>query len=589
MIKHQTIQAIKEKANLVDIISEYVNLKKRGKNYVGLCPFHSEKTGSFTVSPEKEMFHCFGCHVGGNLFSFIMKIENVDYPSAIEILAKKMGIQVLYDHAKGKSKSEKEKIYKINEMALAFFKAHLESSAGKAANQYLEKRGIAQELIASFEIGACSDAWDDLYKHLISRGADPKYILASGLVIKKESGEGYFDRFRGRIIFPIRDTNHHLCGFGGRVFLTGEPKYLNSPDTLAYNKSEILYGLNLAKERIKATKTAVLVEGYLDLISCFQAGVDVSCASLGTALTSQHAKLLKRYAQRVVLCFDSDQAGSKAAERSIEVLRNLDISVRVCNLAPYKDPDELAKKEGPQSLKDRLKAAKPHLQYKLEAIQSRYNLRDIEEKAKAAAEAAAVIGKENNKVIQSEYVKIASDLLQIDVNTLKSEIKKSSFYGNSKGKSLTKQITVKPKSKTEEAEKIVLQLALGNQDYYTLAIEELSKDQLLSKEAAEILTQLSTLPKEEIKKEKLLFEKLESEEAKKLLAEISVLEPIRGDFEKVFSDCLNVIKASQLKSQIEHLKTEINSAEKTGDVEKVSSLHQQYAKLCSEMREANFR
>lgn len=581
MINKQSIEQIKAKANLVDIISEYVNLKKRGKNYVGLCPFHSEKTGSFTVSPEKNLWHCFGCHEGGNLFGFIMKIENVDFVGAIETLASKLGIKLVYDIVKGKSRGEKEKIIKVNELALTYFKKQL----GEKALKYLKQRGLNEEIIKTFELGYADDAWDNLYKYLISRGADPKLILASGLVIKKDVGDGYFDRFRGRIIFPIRDTNGKLRGFGGRVIDKGEPKYLNSPDTPVYNKSELLYGLNLAKDKIKSSKIAILVEGNLDLIACFQAGVDLTCATLGTALTPQHAKLLKRYAEKVIICFDADLAGSTAAQRSIDILREFDLSVKVCDLSPHKDPDEIIKKEGADAFKTRLKSAKPQIQYKLEALSTRYNLRDIEERAKAALEAAQIIGKEKNKILQSEYAKLAADFLAVDLNSLKSEIKKASFYRGKKDDGLNKQITLKPKSKIEEAEKIIIKLSLDNQAMLELAKETFSAEDFSHTAYQELFSALSTMSGSEKSIQEELYEKLENEDTKKAYSEIMVSEPIAAEMSQIFKDCANVISKNKLKNQVEQLKAKIREAEKSGKIDMVTKLHKEYSQVCKDLRE----
>jgi len=609
MIKETTIAEIKQKANLVTIISEYVNLKARGKNHVGLCPFHSEKTGSFTVSPEKGLFHCFGCHVGGNLFSFIMKIENVDFTGACEILANKLGINIIYDRARAQKSSEKDRCVKINELALAFFKEKLASPAGDGARAYLAKRSISQRAVEIFELGFAPDAWDELYKHLLSRGVDPAHAQSAGLTIKKDAGEGYFDRFRNRLIFPIRNLNRALCGFGGRTIANQEPKYLNSPDTPAYNKSEILYGLNLAKDRLKAARTLVLVEGYMDLISTFSAGMECAAATLGTALTLQHAKLIQRYADNVILGFDSDLAGSEATRRSIEILRNLNISVKVCDFSPHKDPDEFIVKEGPATFSARIKAALPHLQYGLEAIKARHGVRDIEAKAKAAQEAAMLLARENNQILQSEYAKAAAALLEVDLNTLKAEIKKAAFYKNPKDRpalTLNRQITLKPKSKIEAAEKMILRRLLQDgtqrQEIVRQILEEIGEKPFSSDDATEIFDAINfhttgpnTVPQTAVPENLAaadntfiaqIFENIKGEGARTLLSELAVQDTDSDAIqEKVLQDCLNVIKSYRLKAQVDLLKLQIFEAETRGEYNLINELHKKFTDISQRMRQ----
>jgi DNA primase len=615
LIKETTIAEIKQKANLVAVISDYVKLKQRGKNFVGLCPFHSEKTGSFTVSPEKGLFHCFGCHAGGNLFSFIMKIENVDFTGACEILANKLGIKIVYDRAKAQRSSEKDRCIKINALALAFFKEKLASPAGDGARDYLSKRKISPRAAELFELGFAPDAWDELYKHLISRGVDPVHAAAAGLTIKKDTGEGYFDRFRNRIIFPIRNLNGDLCGFGGRTITNQEPKYLNSPDTPAYNKSDILYGLNLAKNQVKSAHTLVLVEGYMDLISTFSAGVEFAAATLGTALTTQHAKLIQRFADNVVLCFDSDLAGSEATRRSIEILRNLDIAVQVCDFSPHKDPDEFITKEGSAAFSARIKAALPHLQYSLETIKARHGIHNIEAKAKAAQEAAMLLARENNQILQSEYAKVAAALLEVDLNTLKAEIKKAGYYKSSSSQNapsaLNRQITLRPKPKIEAAEKMILGQLLQDdsqrQELIGQITAEVGEKPFFSDGTAEIfdaiLRDAESLPatSQSTTSQPIplinpaaeansfigrIFENIKSEAARALLSELAVQDLGETDAkEKMLQDCLNVLKSYRLKAQADLLKLQISEAETRGEFSLTNELHKKFADISQKMRQ----
>ena len=309
MIPKQIIEEIRNKADIVKIISEYLHIKKRGKNYLGLCPFHAEKDPSFTVSPEKQLFHCFGCNEGGNVFAFIMKTENIGFAEAVEELGTKVGVAVPKTTGRRTNKPEKEKAGQIMNLACKYFQSCLESKPGEAAHTYLNKRGIEKKTQETFHLGYAPPGWDNLFNFLVSRGASPQLIEKTGLVIAREGEKGYYDRFRNRLIFPVIDHRNQVVAFSGRSLGNEEPKYLNSPDTIIYHKGETLFGLNLAKDSIKKCKTAIMVEGNFDLVAPFQAGITNIVAPLGTALTTYQSKLLSRYCETVIIAFDTDSAG----------------------------------------------------------------------------------------------------------------------------------------------------------------------------------------------------------------------------------------------------------------------------------------
>jgi DNA primase len=365
-IPEEKISEIKNAADIVDVVSESVLLKKAGKNYIGLCPFHSEKTPSFTVSPDKQIFHCFGCSTGGNVFSFLMKQEGFSFPEAARHLAKRHGVDIperpLSPEQKKKI-SERENLLDINRRAGEFYhQALLNNNAGQKARTYLSKRGISEKTIVDFKLGYALDGWDHLLRFFSNKRISPMLLEKSGLVLARKNKSGHYDRFRNRIIFPIFDVNMQVVGFGGRVLDDALPKYLNSPETALYNKSRSLYGIQRAKDKCRATGTVFIVEGYLDLLALHQHGIENTVATLGTALTADHVKFLTRYARRMILVYDSDEAGIRSAQRCIETFWKEHVDFRredvfsedkadthILVLPAGHDPDSYIFEHGPQA------------------------------------------------------------------------------------------------------------------------------------------------------------------------------------------------------------------------------------------------
>jgi len=586
VIPSSTIEEIRNKADIVELVSEYVQLKKRGKNYVGLCPFHSERTPSFTVSPEKKLFHCFGCSEGGNIFAFLMKMEKMDFVEAVKHLGGKLGIRIEEQVTKKRDKG-KDKHYKVVSLAEKFYNEALLSSSGKDAREYLEKRGIDLKTIKEFSLGFAPEGWDALTKHLIQRGAAPEDIAASGLALKREGGSGFYDRFRNRIIFPIFNHRGIPLGFGGRGLKNEEPKYINSPDTPIYNKGYVLYGLNFAKDEIRRRGYAIIVEGYMDLIACSQFGIKNTVASLGTALTESQAKLLLRSANKIVLAFDADKAGELAAERSVEMLKFLGAEVKVAINSEGKDPDELIRKKGGKEFENTIKDAIPWAGFKINMILRKYDVQDIEQKAKAAREIFPIIAKEKDSIIRAEYMKILGEKLKLDKELILSEVKKAGFY---KGKSrkrpdYQRSIIERPKPKIYKAEEIVLKFSAENEGAQKLLQENLDPTDFTDKshrEIAEII--ISTDFSDKSDRVHFLTENLPNEEAKKILSKMLLSEDETGYNEKIFIDCLNAIKAHHLKSRMEKLKEEMKAAEDSREVERVNELHKEFSECSKELR-----
>ncbi|MBU1026449.1 MAG: DNA primase, partial [Candidatus Margulisbacteria bacterium] len=422
MIPSQLIEDIRNKADIVKVVSEYVPLKKRGKNYLGSCPFHSEKDPSFTVSPEKQIFHCFGCGEGGNAFAFLMKIENISFTEAVSELGSKVGVAVPKTANRGPTKSDKDKYFQIMTLAAQHFADNLKSPAAKGVQEYLRQRNISDTTIKQFGLGFALPGWDNLFKHLVAKGAAPENIVKSGLILRRENSSGYYDRFRNRLIFPIANHRGQVVAFGGRTLGEDNPKYLNSPDTPIYHKGETLFGLHLTKNEIKKNRTAVLVEGNFDLITPFQGGINNIVASMGTALTIYQCKLLARHCDTIVLAFDADVAGGLAAERSVELMRNQGLKVKVANLTGGKDPDEIIIKHGIEAFKKILDSSLPFLEFKIKRIFSRYNLNEIEARAKALKEVAAALSQSKDQFVQNEYAKLAAAGLKTTPENIMAEV-----------------------------------------------------------------------------------------------------------------------------------------------------------------------
>lgn len=570
MISNQIIEEIRNKIDIVAVISEYVKLRKTGKNYVGLCPFHSEKSPSFTVSPEKQLFHCFGCGEGGNLFTFFMKMENISFGEAVKELASRIGISVSEDNFAKSKKTEKEKLYEVMLLAAKFFRKCLEESVGEKARNYLAKRGISSESAKLFQLGFAPDGWDNLFKFLISRGVAPDLIETAGLTLPREEKGNYYDRFRNRLIFPIFDLRGRVIAFSGRTLSEEEPKYLNSPETLIFRKGENFYGLNLSKEKIKEAKYAILVEGNLDLISVFQAGITNIIAPLGTSLTLTQCKLITRFTQNVVLAFDTDAAGEAAAERAIELLRDQDLKVKIAVLTEAKDPDEFIHKFGVEAFKKAVATSQPYLEFKIRKVLTKRNLTEIEERAAAVKEIAKILVQEKDSFVQKEYAKFAANLLKLELDILLTEIKRENYLTRTK-KDL-RWSTEKPPSKIFEAEKKLIAFSFQGKEALETIKREISPEEFISPEAKFIINLLFSIKEEDrVNFSHFLLEKITEEKPRRLLTQILVSEEPQYN-EKIILDCIQTIKKEHRKNRVAALRAELEKAERAGETKKAAEL-----------------
>ena len=376
----ELVEEVRGRNDIVDVISGYVKLQRKGSSYFGLCPFHNEKSPSFSVSPGKQMYYCFGCGAGGNVFTFLMEYENYTFPEAMKALAERAGVALPeheYSQEEKKQQDLRLRLLELNKMAAKYFYYQLRTESGKQAMAYLKNRQLSDETIKSFGLGFANKYSNDLYQYMKKQGVSDELLRESGLMNVDEK-RGMYDKFWNRVIFPIMDVNSRVIGFGGRVMGDGKPKYLNSPETKIFDKSRNLYGLNVARTARK--KNMLVCEGYMDVISLHQAGFKNAVASLGTALTTQHAALLKRYTDEVILTYDSDEAGTRAALRAIPIVKAAGLSAKVLHMQPYKDPDEFIKALGAEVFQKRIDEAENSFLFEVSMLEREYDMRDPEGK-----------------------------------------------------------------------------------------------------------------------------------------------------------------------------------------------------------------
>lgn len=414
------LELIKQKINIVDLIQEYLPLKKTGVNFKANCPFHQEKTPSFVVSPERGIWHCFGCLKSGDIFKFVMEKEGLEFIDALELLAKKAGITL--KRQKSDVKDARIRLFETNQKALQFFQYILSNhQLGKPALEYLKKRGLTDQTIAQFQLGYAPNSWDSLTSFLTKRGFSLKELIDSGLIV--ESKRGGYDRFRGRIMFPLIDTKGQIIGFSGRILGQGEPKYINTPQTLIFNKSEFLFGMHLSKTDIRSKDQAILVEGEMDMILSYQAGVKQIVASKGTALTSGQIDLIKRHTSNIALCFDKDLAGDAASRRGIEMADQAGLNIKVIQIAGGKDPADLVSKDL-NLWTDAVSKAEAIYDYYLQSVTTRFNSKSAEGKKMIAAELMPIWKTISDPIVFNHYLQKLAALLGMPDQALEKEIKK---------------------------------------------------------------------------------------------------------------------------------------------------------------------
>lgn len=491
-INDDTIEKVKESIDIVNLISDYLPLKKSGTNYVGLCPFHSEKTPSFTVNQSKDFFHCFGCGEGGDGVTFIMKKENLDFPEAIKFLADKYGISIEETPIDNKRLEEKNRAYEINRDAARFFHDNL--TKNPKALDYLKRRKISPKVIRQYGLGFAEDSWGKLYDFLKLKDYSDEELEKLGLIGKRTGNKGYYDKFRNRIIFPIIDTKSRVVGFGGRVLDHTMPKYLNSQDTIVFNKGNHLYGLNLLN-KFSSRKKILLVEGYMDVISLFSSGINYSVASLGTALTSRQSKLLKRYGEEVYICFDSDLAGINATLKAIDILVADGVNPKIILLPDGMDPDDYINKAGLMEFEKLFVNSLNYIDFKIHINKKKYNFEKSEDKIKFTIEVSKIIKSLKSPIEQAVYIDKVSEEMNIPKEAIEKEIKGNTYNNrytnkrpnfNNVSKSKIYPVGAKIISGNIKAEVDLIKLMIEDKDYYESIIERVNIEHFANYECSEL-------------------------------------------------------------------------------------------------------
>ena len=463
----EIVEEVRQNNDIVSVISQYVHLSRKGRNYFGLCPFHNEKSPSFSVSPDRQIFHCFGCGVGGNVYTFLMKIEGITFKEAIETLAEKANIQLpVLENGQDSIREElKAKVYKVNEFTAEYYHQNLYKPTAKIAQEYIKKRKLNKETLESFRLGY-SGKFDELYKALKQQGFGEKEILESGLVNKNANGT-YIDRYRNRLMFPICDARGKVIAFGGRVLDDSKPKYINSPENVVYSKGRHLFGLNLAKK--EATKKLLIVEGYMDVISLHQRGVKNVVGALGTALTEQQGWLLRKTTEQVILGFDADGAGQTAITRSMEILQNMGCDMRVLQIEGAKDPDEYIVKYGEGRFRLEMENAISLVEFKVKNLKKEYNLENSGDKIKFLREISQILSKVESTIEREIYIEKIAKGYNISKEAIYAEVNKL-IYRNSRNEETSQKKIIQPKIESQKDKDIEIDKDIENRENTIIAL-----------------------------------------------------------------------------------------------------------------------
>lgn len=577
-IPDNVLEDVLSRVNIVELIAGYIPLKRAGRNFRANCPFHHEKTPSFMVSPDRQIYHCFGCGAGGNAFNFLIQYERLEFREAVEMLAKKVGVELPCDTAQDNhTASLSAAVHKVNELAASYFHGNLSLPAAQPARDYLLRRGLKDNTIKLFKIGFALNAWDSLINFLRQKGVNLSFIEKSGLALAKDSG-GYYDRFRNRIIFPIFDARERPVAFGGRVLDESMPKYMNSPETACYIKGKHLYGLHLSKEAIRQNNLAVVVEGYLDFILPFQEGFQNIVASLGTALTYDQIRLLKRYAENVVMVYDPDEAGQAATLRSLDMFIEEGVNVKVAAIPKGLDPDTFVRKEGVGAFRQIIDSASKLFDYKLKVLSSRYNIADAEGKAKICSEMLPTINRFTDAVLKSEYLKKLAEALKIKEEALFEELKKLKSDPGNYGFAVKNDL---PVFKAHPAEKLLMRLMLEESELIARIRESIGPDDFQNKNISKVVSVMFELSQQGKQLEvSSLVNYLQDETVSQFICE-SAFEPELSsqDKEKIIEDCVKRLKNEKMRSQRLKLHEQIKAAQHCGDEDKMNCLMHEFNDL----------
>ena len=560
------IEEVRQKNDIVDVVSQYVRLTRRGSTYFGLCPFHNEKTPSFSVTPGKQMYYCFGCGAGGNVYNFIMEYENYTFGEALKHLADRAGVElpkIEYSREVREKAEQRAELLEINKQAAQYYYYQLRTEGGKIGYQYLSGRGLSEETMRKFGLGYSDKFGGGLYKFLKSKGYSGERLRESGL-FNVDERHGMYDKFWNRVIFPIMDVNNRVIGFGGRVMGDGKPKYLNSPETKIFDKSRNLYGLNIARTTRK--KYLILCEGYMDVISMHQAGFTNAVASLGTALTSGHASLLKRYTQEVLLLYDSDEAGIRAALRGIPILRDAGVNSRVVNLKPYKDPDEFIKNMGAEAFEERLGQASDSFMFRVSIAESEFPMDEPQGQNRFFERCAELLLELKDELERNLYIEaivkkyrgqygVSVEDLRKRVNTL--ALKGTPAENRTQPKTSGGQNKKKKESASDQAQKLMLTWLVTYPGIFDKVAQYLNAEDFIVPLYKEVAQMLFRQREEEgqVNPAKLLNSFTDSEEQREVasLFNATIHLETQQEQDRAFADTLLRIKAESLAEKNRNL------------------------------------
>lgn len=557
----EILSEIKENNDIVEVISQYIHLKRSGRNYFGICPFHNEKSPSFSVSPDKQIFHCFGCGVGGNVITFISKIEGIGFKEAIENLAERANISLPVNTSQEDSKKEelKSKVYKVNAFTADYYHKRLYEPKSKIGQEYVKKRKLTNETLEAYNLGF-SGNFDELYQVLKKEGFNDEEILESGLVNKNENGK-YIDRYRNRFMIPILDVRNRVIAFGGRVLDDSKPKYINSPENIVYSKGKHLFGLNVAKKG--NTKKLLIVEGYMDAISLHQRGITNVVASLGTALTTNQGWLLRKNAEEVILGFDSDGAGQTAIMRAMEVMQNMGCDMRVLQMSGAKDPDEYIIKYGSARFQKLMDEAISLIEFKVKVLKQNLNLEVAGDKVKFLNEIAKLISKIDNSIEREIYIEKISKSYNISKEAIFGQVNKIQYSGKPKTKVLEKQKTVTnknnenstPQIKDEiiKRENIIISILINNPENYEYIKGKMKEEDFQYDINVKIIKELYQELEKENSNVSSVLDKLQDEEIQSHLTSIMAEDYGITDNKKAVDDIIKKYEKEKLEKRRDEL------------------------------------
>ncbi len=588
LIPEETIAQILDRVDIVEVISGYIPLKSAGKNFKAVCPFHNEKTPSFVVNPDKQIFHCFGCGVGGDVFAFIMKQDRLTFPEAVRFLAEKVQVAIPETGRSDGQQSAplRQKIFSLNEVAADYFCRTLlfdKSTETEAARRYLKARGVHKKAVEEFRLGFAKKGWRDLMDHLKTKKIPLRLMEQAGLIVSKESGAGYYDRFRGRIMFPIWNTQGRCLAFGGRVLPeegeTAGAKYVNSPETRVYRKGRYLYALNLSKEEITRQDAVIIVEGYMDCLVPFQAGVKNIVASLGTALTEEQVRLVRRYTRNAYLLFDKDDAGEKAMLRSMDLLIKEGLTVRVIDLDEGDDPDSFIRRDGPEAFRERIRRAKDFFDYKLQWLGERHDLGSPEGKSAVSRQMLRSIRLLPDAILRTEYTRRLAQALRVDQQAVLMELNRTE-----RGQKTIKVMPHRPSSEGVSVERMILGIvcedpALLSHVCEVVRIEDFQDS--VVKEVLEVMTRWRQAG-ERAGLDRLMTYFAGKTVVQSVLTSLTAGSGDRAGRSKILDDCLNRVRQRRLKSRIRAIQQEIREVEEADDKERLMALTREYQVLSKE-------